>query len=482
MFRRLTSALGLGLLGTALVLAPASSLAEEDSLDSFGDADFDSAFDELDEDVPEVELSEKKQDFLDITGSLGFETAYNYDSRAPVIFSPPNGKADWHGFSKARFDGRLQADLYFPQEWKGRLSTTGFYDRIYAIHGRTDYTPEVLREQEIEYEIADAYLQGSLTSFLDLKTGRQVVNWGYSDSFRVLDVLNPLDNREPGLVDIEDLRLPVTMTVLEAFYGDWTLSGVAVHEFRAPKNPPRGSEFFPIFGPGVPTDEPDQWDVFNESALSLLGSVKGVDLSFRYASVYDDEAHLNISFPGGGMIPSLKLKHNKIDVYGMGAQGTTGGWLFKMETAYRDNLEFSSSGGKKTVGRLDTLFGAEYYGFPNNQTLSLEVVHQHHHHWDRAYFAFPDVKERNNSNAALRYTSNYFNERLEFTALAILFGQWNDNSLRRDGGLYRLSLDFEVNDHINLIGTVVMYQGGADPYLDFLKYNDRVALRMEYNF
>ena len=175
MFRLLTSALGIGLLGTALVFAPSSSLAEEGSLEDFGGSDFDSAFDDFDTDVPDAELSEQKQEFLEITGTLGFETAYNYDSRAPVIVTPPDHKANWHGFSKARFDGRLQADFYFPREWKGRLSGTAFYDRIYAIHGRTDYSTRVLRDQEIEYEIAEAYLQGSVTSFLDLKAGRQIV-------------------------------------------------------------------------------------------------------------------------------------------------------------------------------------------------------------------------------------------------------------------------------------------------------------------
>ena len=49
------------------------------------------------------------------------------------------------------------------------------------------------------------------------KLGRQIVNWGRSDTVRVLDVINPLDNREPGLVDIEDLRLPVTMARVDYF-------------------------------------------------------------------------------------------------------------------------------------------------------------------------------------------------------------------------------------------------------------------------
>ncbi len=482
MFRFAAFPVGLALLTTALFLAPGTALADDISQDDFGDSDFDSAFEELDADVPESDTSEDKEEFVDITGTVGFESSYAWDSRAPEIHSPPNGTADWQGFTKARLDGRLQADFYLPKDWKARVTGSAFYDRIYAIHGRTDYTPEVMDEQEIEYEFADTYLQGSLTSKLDLKTGRQVVNWVYADSFRVLDILNPLNNREPGLVDIEDLRLPVTMTVLETFYGDWTLSGIAVHEWREPKNPARGSEFFPIFGPPISDEEPDQWDVFNESAFSLTGTIKGIDLNFRYASVYDDSPRLDVSFPGGMLAPPLlQLEYNKIDMYGMGAQGTVGAWLVKAEAAYRDDLTYSTDG-QESIGRLDTLIGIEYYGFPNNQTLSLEVVHQHHHDWDSIYFSFPTVKQRNNTNGALRYTSNYLNERLELTALAVLFGQWDDDSLQRGGGLYRLSLDYEVNDSINLIGTGVLYQGGVDPFLDAIQYNDRVSVRIEYNF
>ena len=98
---------------------------------------------------------------------------------------------------------------------------------------------------EWEAEFTEVYLQGSLLRDLDLKIGRQVVNWGTGETFRVVDVLNPLDNREPGLVDIEDLRLPVVMTKLDYYFGDWDLSLIAVHERRFSDDPVFGSDFFP---------------------------------------------------------------------------------------------------------------------------------------------------------------------------------------------------------------------------------------------
>jgi len=62
-----------------------------------------------------------------------------------------------------------------------------------------------------------------------------VVVWGRSDTIRVTDVLNPIDNRRPGMVDIEDLRLPVAMAKLDYFVGDWRVTPIAILEQRFQK-------------------------------------------------------------------------------------------------------------------------------------------------------------------------------------------------------------------------------------------------------
>ena len=56
--------------------------------------------------------------------------------------------------------------------------------------------------------------------------------WGKSDNIRVTDVLNPLELREPGLVDLEMIRLPVTMTKLDYYIKGLNLSGIVIHEVR----------------------------------------------------------------------------------------------------------------------------------------------------------------------------------------------------------------------------------------------------------
>ena len=44
--------------------------------------------------------------------------------------------------------------------------------------------------------------------------------WGISESFRVVDVVNPIDTRKPGMTDIEDLRLAVAMTRFDLYTAD----------------------------------------------------------------------------------------------------------------------------------------------------------------------------------------------------------------------------------------------------------------------
>ena len=113
------------------------------------------------------------------------------------------------------------------------------------------------------------YIQGSLTKSLDVKIGRQIVVWGKSDNIRVTDVLNPLDIREPGLTDIEDLRLPVTMSRLDYYIGDWSLTGIAIHEIRFNKRPEYGSDFYPGSQPPPHEDKPDHCGNNTEYAVAI---------------------------------------------------------------------------------------------------------------------------------------------------------------------------------------------------------------------
>jgi len=87
----------------------------------------------------------------------------------------------------------------FSDSWQGQISAWGYYDLVYSLQGRDNYTSEVLDSYEKELQLRDTFIQGSLTEKLDTKIGRQIVVWGALDNLRVTDVLNPLDLRVLGL-------------------------------------------------------------------------------------------------------------------------------------------------------------------------------------------------------------------------------------------------------------------------------------------
>jgi len=122
-------------------------------------------------------------------GSMDFESHYNI-----------NNDKDLSSL-KALVDVIGEYRLDNGHKIKGNLK--GYHDFIYAS-GMSNYsnTPD---GYENEINLNELTVEGSINSRLDFKVGRQIVVWGKSDSIRVTDVLNPIDNRVPGVVDIKNL-------------------------------------------------------------------------------------------------------------------------------------------------------------------------------------------------------------------------------------------------------------------------------------
>jgi hypothetical protein len=212
-------------------------------------------------------------DWLSIDGYFKISSVYSYLSHDAA-----GTDTNWHGLTRLRSELKLELDADLSENWRARVSGHGFYDFAYTINGRDNFTDDVLDNHEKELEFDEVYLQGSLTNDLDLKAGRQIVVWGRSDNIRITDVLNPLDLRWPGLVDIEKLRLPLTMTKLDYYIKGWSLSGVVLHEVRYNRNPEFGSDFFPGLQPLPGKESPREGFAIDNTqfAASLNGIFQGV--------------------------------------------------------------------------------------------------------------------------------------------------------------------------------------------------------------
>jgi len=318
-----------------------------------------------------------------------------------------------------------------------------------------------------EVELFDAYIEGSITDSFDMKLGRQVVVWGRSDTIRVTDVLNPLDNRRPGMVDIEDLRLPVAMAKFDYFIGDWRVTPIAILEQRFSKNPPFGSVFNPL--PVVAPSNESYNDV--TYALSVGGEFTGWDVNFYAAKVRNDAGQLKL--------PTITqsrpiIAHDKIEMYGTALNVLTGSWLFKTELAYFDGLKFSTTG-KKEFSRTDVLLGVEYNGIPDT-LISYDFVTRNMGEYDSRLITEAIPLKKHDYQHAFRVSSDFINSTVTVNYLISLYGEKLD-----EGGFQRAWVKYELMDGVNLNAGVVDYIGGSTLF-DTIKDNDMLFADISYSF
>ena len=400
-----------------------------------------------------------KERVWDFSGFLTLGSSYNYSHKAPLP-----GKTDYRGLSRLRIKFFLGLDLFLPFQWKSKITGDGFYDFAYQIKGRSQFTKELLDQQEKEFKLGEGYVQGNLFSNLDLKIGRQMVVWGKSDNIRITDILNPLDNRDPGMVDIENLRLPVAMSMLNYYLGSWDLSVILILEKRFDKNPAFGSDFNSLSFPTPEEKNPDG----TEYAVALNGIFSGWDIAFYGARVFENKPHFV-------MENGLKLKHSQLWMGGFATNLVYNNFLFKTEGAWFYGLKFFNLPSKKK-SRYDALVGIEFQGFAN-QVISFELANQHILKFKNVLKKMPDFAKENEFQTAIRYSGDFKHDRLHLLFLASIFGIKFDG-----GGFQRISLEYDLYDSLSITCGVINYDSGNLALLRNIGNNDRAFFDIKYSF
>jgi hypothetical protein len=297
----------------------------------------------------------------------------------------------------------------------------------------------------------------------------------------VVDVLNPLDNREPGRADIEDLRWSVGMARLDWHVDRFTLTGVAIPEIRFDTLPVYGSDFFPVPFPAPPEEVPDDFENW-EFGAALAGMFEGWDASLHYAWIYNDLARLE---PTGPTVLDLRQVHDRLHLVGASGNYAFGSWLVKAEIAWLQGFRYASLdpvnpllavrvSGQKS--RLDALLGVEYYGF-SETTLALDVANRHVFGWESELRGFPTALREDSGEYAARVTRDWLNARLRTTVLALVFG-W----AAQDGAVIRAQGDYTLRDGLVATVGVLIFQAGELPPLETWGRNDRVFIDLKWSF
>lgn len=377
-----------------------------------------------------------------LEGYLKQEAVYSYHNDAPH-----------DKISSLRTTAFLEYNRDLWKNFQFKINANAFYDASYILKGKEKFSDEELDSLESQVELFDAYVQGTLIDNLDMKLGRQVVVWGKSDTIRVVDLLNPLDNRRPAMVDIEDLRLPSSMAKFDYYYENWSLTPIFILEQREDKLPPFGGDFNPSPVKVATQNKPNNVTF----ALNISGEFSGFDVDFYFANVY----------PNFDFYPRKDVDiENKITMYGAAFAYVNGSWLLKSELAYSQNNKYLGLGDQK-LDRLDMLVGVEYNGM-SETTISLDLANKR--------FVKDYGIDQNNYQAALRATVDFFHDTLHANYLLSVFGKSFN-----DGGYQRAWIEYEISDSVKSTLGIVDYLGG-NSFFDAINDNDMVFGDISYSF
>lgn len=429
-------------------------LTEEDILDGFDEEKI-----EAKEITPSIEKAAPAPWKLE--GEFSFTTTYNFS---------PDAESPWRGFTMLRPELEVALKNRFSDKWQGEIGVRMFYDAIYSLRGRDEYTQEVLDNYETLIELKDTYIQGNLTNRLDTKIGRQIVVWGTLDYIRVTDVLNPLELWIPRLTDIDDLRLPTGMIKFDYYIDNWNLSAMAIPEVRFSRFPVFGSDFQPYPAHSPPEEVPDDGVENMQFAAAMIGVFSGWDIGFYGANKYTDQTYAEKASSGHSI-----RKHPRINMFGAAANVALGNWLLKGEAAWLNGLKYTNAPGAE-FNRLDLGAGVEYSGF-SETIVSLETAIRHLLDYDSRLDQVPDEVDENEFQWTFRITKEFLNDTLAITLNAGSLGAKSN-----DGVSGRLDAEYDVTDAVSIRGGVVFFQSGDKERFQNIDAADRLFAVFKYNF
>lgn len=414
-----------------------------------------------------------------MSGLLSFFGTYSF-----AHDRPPEGQTDYRGWSRLESQIQLNLDVTINPNWSLRIGGHGFYDAIYGLNGRSDYTSETLSSMESEVELDEAYVSGLLSDHLAVKVGRQINVWGVADTLRINDIWNPLDLRRPGMAEVDQMRLPLTMSRVDFFGESFNVGAVAANEMRFNKEPAYGSEYYPYQFKLPPEDKPSNNLKNTEYGLAVTKHLEGGDLSFYWAHFYsdlttygvNDDIDIDVDIEDlPDERPIVVRKHDRLTLFGAAADLAYGNWLFKAEAAYFDGFEYVALP-QQDVARIDGMLGVDYMGFPNT-LITVESVIRHIRDYDDVLDNPVDNVKENGYQTIVRVQRDLLRDRLQVVGFLSVFGPRG-----QEGGFYRVTAEYDITDHLSVLGGVAIYYDGDDPLFDKADKNDRLFFQVNFGF
>lgn len=405
---------------------------------------------------------------------------------------------------------RVSLDLAFrwrSDPWRVVAEIHGEYDAAY-LADRDRFDEPTLDTYEARILSGEQYAAVSLGAF-EITLGRQIVAWGEGDVLSPLDVAGPRDLREPGLADLDDLRLGVLATRIGWFAGAHRVEVMAIHEAYFGERPPPLGEFSPLraFVTGNDLAAPlladktlryrhaqDRFDPAHTAGLARwVYKGPGLDAGLYVASVLDQQGVVRLP-PFEAFLDDridLELDHDRYLLVGHSGATTLDDWILDWELAASLDRAFNTGdpdaeldlaallGGEPLIGvteasLLTGMVGVTYGGLADT-TIALEAQ-------AGVFFDRPDdlLFPVDVPTFAARFTRLAMREKLRLLATATAFGLTAER-----GWLLRAEADYAFADGFGAAIGYVHYGTGRDgefgPFYG-LDDHDRVFARLRWDF
>ncbi|MBX2807449.1 MAG: hypothetical protein KTR20_02370 [Cellvibrionaceae bacterium] len=367
--------------------------------------------------------------------------------------------------SASRLDGFLQLDYRHAEDISFRASVDSTYD-VAAQHRR-----DMLDE---------TYMTMGSGAGWSLKFGRQLWVLGEADYHRLLDVVNPFDEREPGLAEADALRLPLLSTRISYAQQRWGVDLLLLQEFRRNSVDQPGGDFDPFIDlrdqasiaflplPSLSLWRPD-W------AARLLRSQSWGDVSLVLSEKHAANAMVIDTTEG-----HVLVGHPLLHIAGFSVNYIHSAWRYKAEFAYQrghyflrdiaaDNrLSYQGATEKKSIET--SLLGVAYTGLINVD-INAEIYQRRITDYNTALV---DLPREFISSFDLNYY--FFNDKL---GVNVFWNHW----FQGDSDLVRVKLTYDYADNTALhIGYIDYVSRAREGVLAPYQHNDRLFAGVKYTF
>ncbi|MBT3223850.1 MAG: hypothetical protein HN348_32680 [Proteobacteria bacterium] len=461
---------------TALAGDPTSG--EEDDDEGWGEDD-DVGFSDVP--VEEVDPTKKPSPFH-IGGTVRLNSSFWMERLKEQPWASMRERVD--------FEARLKLDWF-----RALVSTHAEADLVYLTN-RDAYDDATIETYAWQVRPHEA-LVGIAVGPMELTLGRQVVSWGEGTLVSPVDVVAPRDLREPGLADLEELRLPVTAARVDFFYKSWRLQMMAVPEtwfgYRSPPAGPFGPLPALLEESGM-TDlvqdkqfayahEQKRFDLNNSQGFVRLSYRGRLDLAFYGATVLDQQGLMILPDTLTFLLEDdleIGLDHLRYTMVGHSGTASVGDFLFRWELSADIDRPVNVGNvealppvleGESTY-LLNGMIGTQFSGIPKT-TIDLEI--------GKGWFPSPPEEmlfPLDLATGALRVSHRNLRERLQLGAVGMMFGVDG-----RYGGLIRLDASYELADGLRLGLCGISYFPGKErgPLLG-LEEHDRLDFKFRWEF